>query len=239
MLVRERLASYIATSARWTSVCTSVPCSGQWAIPMLASSTADDAVERERARERVLQAAGELGGHPAVGQPAQEHGELVAAEPRERVAAAHDALQARGDLLQQAVAGVVAERVVDLLEAVEVDEQQRGGLAAALGRGQRGLHAVVEQRAVGEVGQVVVQGLVAQPARGDGDDPEQRRVEEQRGRRRAAGTAGGSPRRSRRRPARRAGRPRRRRRAHRRPAAAAARRPRASGCPCRRRSASP
>ena len=137
-----------------------------------------DAVEQERARDRVLQAAGELGGHPAVGQPAQQHGELVAAEPGERVAAAHDALQARGDLLQQAVARVVPERVVDLLEAVEVDQQQRGGLAAALGRGQRGLHPVVEQRAVGEVGEVVVQGLVAQAARGDGDDPEQRRVEE-------------------------------------------------------------
>ena len=121
MLVRERLASYIATSARWTSVCTSAPCSGQWAMPMLASSTATTPLSMNGRADRVLQAPGELGGHAAVGQPAQQHGELVAAEPGERVAAAHDALQAGGDLLEQAVARVVAERVVDLLEAVEVD----------------------------------------------------------------------------------------------------------------------
>jgi hypothetical protein len=72
----------------------------------------------------------------------------------------------------------VPERVVDLLEAVEVDQQQRGGLAVALGGGQRALHAVVEQRAVGQVREVVVQRLVAQRAGGDRHDPEQDRVEE-------------------------------------------------------------
>ena len=52
--------------------------------------------------------------------------------------------EAPGDLLQQLVAGVVAERVVHLLEAVEVDQQHadrgRGALrtARAPGRGGRG-----------------------------------------------------------------------------------------------------
>ena len=104
MLVRERLASYIATSARWTSVCTSVPCSGQWAMPMLASSTATTPLSVNGRAERVLQAAGELDRHAAVGHAAQQHGELVAAEAGERVAAAHDLAQADGDLLEQAVA---------------------------------------------------------------------------------------------------------------------------------------
>ena len=55
-----------------------------------------------------------------------EHdGELVAAEPRQRVALAQRHLQPRPDLAQHLVAGVVAERVVELLEAVEVDQQQR------------------------------------------------------------------------------------------------------------------
>ena len=67
----------------------------------------------------------ELGRRAAVGQPAQQHGELVAAEPGERVAAAQRAAQPGGDLAQQPVAVVVAERVVDLLEPVEVDQQQR------------------------------------------------------------------------------------------------------------------
>ena len=51
--------------------------------------------------------------------------ELVAAEPRERVAGPQRLLQARADLAQHLVAGRVPERVVELLEAVEVDQQQR------------------------------------------------------------------------------------------------------------------
>ena len=69
--------------------------------------------------------------------------------------------QPGGDRLQQLVAGLVAERVVDLLEAVEVDEE-RGGLgAAAPGAGEHLLDAVEDQRAVGQPGQRIVQRLVA------------------------------------------------------------------------------
>ena len=50
-------------------------------------------------------------------------GELVAAEPADGVAGADRAAQPGGDLPQQLVAGRVAERVVDLLEAVEVAEE--------------------------------------------------------------------------------------------------------------------
>ena len=88
--------------------------------------------ERERALERVrCSRAGQLGGRAAVGQPAQQHRELVAAEARQRVAAPQRAAQPVGDLAQQPVAVVVAERVVDLLEAVEVDQQQRRDRLAA------------------------------------------------------------------------------------------------------------
>ena len=63
--------------------------------------------------------------------------------------------------LQQLVAGVVAERVVDLLEAVEVHDQHghAAAVAAARPRG-RVLDAVAEQRAVGQAGERVVQRLV-------------------------------------------------------------------------------
>ena len=81
--------------------------------------------------------------------------ELVAAEARERVVVAQELLQARADLAQHLVAGVVAERVVELLEAVEVDQQQRQ-LAVALGRGRdRGVQRVDEVAAVAEAGEVV------------------------------------------------------------------------------------
>ena len=72
-----------------------------------------------------------------VGVGVEQHDrELVAAEPDERVAALAAARgSARPELAQQFVAGRMAERVVDLLEAVEVDEQKRQArLAQRAGR---------------------------------------------------------------------------------------------------------
>ena len=57
--------------------------------------------------------------------------EFVAAQPRERVAFADAVLHPVGHFLQQQIADLVAERVVDVLEPVEVDEQQRQRLAGA------------------------------------------------------------------------------------------------------------
>ena len=89
-----------------------------------------DAADDERALERAGEPQRELDGRAAVGQPAQQHRELVAAEPRERVAAPQRAAQPFGDVAQEPVAVVVAERVVDLLEPVEVDQQQADRPAA-------------------------------------------------------------------------------------------------------------
>jgi hypothetical protein len=63
-----------------------------------------------------------LDGRP-LGQAGQQHGELVAALAGHGVGFAHAGDDAPGRLDQQAVAGLVAEGVVDFLEAVEVDEQ--------------------------------------------------------------------------------------------------------------------
>ena len=76
----------------------------------------------------------------------------------------------------------MAERVVELLEVVEVDQQQGGGAVLRLGRGDRRVEAAVELAAVGEAGEVVRDRLAprggqrvhlaeAQPQpRGGGDD---------------------------------------------------------------------
>ena len=56
----------------------------------------------------------------------------------------------------------MAERVVDELEVVEVDEEHADEPIGAPLAGQRVLDAVVEQRAVGELGQRVVEGAVAE-----------------------------------------------------------------------------
>ena len=137
-----------------------------------------DAAQLERPLQGAVQAGGHLGHDAAVGDVAQQHGELVAAQAGEQVAAADDRAQAARDLDQQLVAVVVAERVVDLLEAVEVDQQERGRVALTLGGADRLLAALVQERAVGQAGQRVVQGLAAQAPRRAGHDPEQARVED-------------------------------------------------------------
>src|SRR3990172_1895944 len=125
------------------------------------------------------------GGGGAGGRGRQEDAELVPAQPCDRVALAKRPLQPGCELLEQDVAGVVAERVVDLLEAVEVHEENGGALPLALG-GQDGLpRPVVEEGAVGKAGKRVVErlvlvllGLAAQPVRGAHDDPDDHEIEE-------------------------------------------------------------
>ena len=53
----------------------------------------------------------------------QHEHEFIAAQPRDRVALAHGLHQPLRDRLQQLVAGVVTERIVDPLEVVEVEKQ--------------------------------------------------------------------------------------------------------------------
>ncbi len=67
----------------------------------------------------------------------QHDDELVATDPRHRVDSPPAASQSARDLDEQLVAGRVPERVVDRLEAVEVDEQHRGARAVPLRAGER------------------------------------------------------------------------------------------------------
>ena len=69
--------------------------------------------------------------------------------------------QAAGDRLQQLVADRVPERVVDRLEVVEVEEED-GVVAPA--RGEQLAEPVEEERAVGQAGERVVEGLVLEAA---------------------------------------------------------------------------
>src|SRR6185503_1328242 len=71
---------------------------------------------------------------------------------------AHAARDAMRRLAQHGVAGAVAERIVDLLEAVQVDHHYRDARIAALREKHRLAQAVVEQAAVGQAGQRVVIG---------------------------------------------------------------------------------
>src|SRR5215218_4151765 len=98
------------------------------------------------------------GGVP-VGQDRDEHGELVAAEPGHDVAVRQPGPEPDTDLPEDEVAAGVPEGVVDLLEAVQVDEQN-GEAAVGPEGGGRLAHPVGEQRPVGKPGERVVEGLV-------------------------------------------------------------------------------
>ena len=74
---------------------------------------------------------------------------------------AHRGPQPLADLHEQPVAGLVAHGVVHVLEAVEVEEEQRGD-AATVGRvGQRRVEPFDEQGSVREAGERIVEGLPA------------------------------------------------------------------------------
>src|SRR5215211_2548737 len=81
-----------------------------------------EAVDRERLLERLPQLAGDGDGRGRVDDAREQHAELVPTQTRHRVALSQRAAEADAGLLEQVVAARVPERVVDLLEAVEVHD---------------------------------------------------------------------------------------------------------------------
>ena len=88
----------------------------------------------------------------------QDH-ELVAAEARHGVAVSHHLFEPARDEQQEPVPDVVAEAVVDGLEAVEIHEQERDETAAAMQARERLVRTVHEQQTVGQPREGVVQRL--------------------------------------------------------------------------------
>ena len=93
----------------------------------------------------------------------EDHHELVAAEARDDVACAQRTAQPVGHFEQEQIAGLVAQRIVDDLETVEVDEQHRKAAIVALRFVDRLLQQPVEGLAVRQVGQAVVRSEVFDP----------------------------------------------------------------------------
>ena len=96
------------------------------------------------------------GGLLVAGDGGREDRERVAAEVRERVERADGAGEALRDLDEHAVAELVPEHLVDLVEAVEVEQDE--GEAAAV---DRAVELLAQRAAVGQAGQRVVQLEVA------------------------------------------------------------------------------
>jgi hypothetical protein len=124
------------------------------------------ALQVEGLGQRFDDAGGEAGGIRRLlvgaGQVGQHHREFVAAQARHHVVVARAGFQARRGLHQQLVADAVAEHVVDVLEAVQVDEHHGRAVPVAAGPGDRVFQAAAQLAAVRQVGQRVVLGQVGQ-----------------------------------------------------------------------------
>ena len=84
--------------------------------------------------------------------------ELVAADARHQVLGRHALAQPVGHLHEEGVADVMALRVVQRFEVVEVDEEQDVVVAASLAARQRLAHAVQEHSPVGQFGKRIEVG---------------------------------------------------------------------------------
>src|SRR5437764_7706677 len=83
-----------------------------------------DQSPRERFEEADVDASGE------------DRLEFVAAQTADLAVIAHDRLQPLADLAEKRIADRVAERVVDVLESIEIDHEQRAALLAMVGVAQ-------------------------------------------------------------------------------------------------------
>jgi hypothetical protein len=91
----------------------------------------------------------------------EKDGKLIAFEPGEDAGSADAVAEACGPLLQQHVAGRMSERIVYGLELGHIDEQQRT-FARVVGEDLTNL--VEEESTIGQMGQLVVEGQLANPA---------------------------------------------------------------------------
>ena len=112
--------------------------------------------------DRLMNSGDELHDIADVPDAGLDHRELVAAEPRDQVGLAEATADAVGHRLQQFIADMVPERVVDALELVDIDIEQRELLALA-GALQLALDLLAEQHPVRQVGQRVVMREVRDP----------------------------------------------------------------------------
>ena len=98
---------------------------------------------------------GRLGPRIGLAEIPQQQRELVAAEPPDHVGGAHLARQHVRDRLEHLVAGGMAERIVDRLQPVDIEQDQRPARPIALDIGDRALQLVLETAAVGNAEQEI------------------------------------------------------------------------------------
>ena len=100
-----------------------------------------------------------------------QNGELVTAKAGDVIALAHELPEASGRFDEQLVAGGMAQRVIDLLESVEIDKEHGQGMVAAPHARQCLLGSFDEQLAVGQAGEWIMKTAVKLQPDKIGDAP--------------------------------------------------------------------
>jgi len=118
------------------------------------------ALELEGVAQRLQDPVGDGGAVALRRLVRDEDGKLVPTQSRDGVDRPHARAQALGDLDQEHVAGRMAERVVDLLEAVQVEEEDGQLRGPVVVLAELVLHARPKERAVREPRERVVGRLV-------------------------------------------------------------------------------
>ncbi len=127
-------------------------------------STDDDilSVDPIGRAERRDDTAGDGLQHRMIGGGGRDHGEFVAAEPGDHVVGAQRPRQPLRDAADQLVADRMAERVVDVLEVIEIDVEDRGGRASAANLGDCRFQPLAKEDAVRQPAERVMQCEMAQ-----------------------------------------------------------------------------
>ena len=87
------------------------------------------------------------------GRIRQQTGEFLAAEPAEQIARPYRRRNQVAERLEHAIAGLMPGRVVDLLEAIEIEQQQRRGPAIGDRPFEQRAAEIEERAAIGDPGQ--------------------------------------------------------------------------------------
>ena len=103
-------------------------------MPMLACTSRLNSSSRNGGSRHCDDRLGRCREHRAAPTSGTMHRELVAAESSDHAAFGKDALDTRPDLAQQRITGLMTERVVDLLEAIEVDQQHGAAASTCFSR---------------------------------------------------------------------------------------------------------
>ena len=111
------------------------------------------ALDHVRARDLLDQCARKAFEQTGLNRPRQHRLEFVPAQTADLAMIAHHADQSLSDLSQQCVADRMAKRIVDVLESIEIDQEQRTAFLPRRGIAHRLVERLPHQRAVGQAGQ--------------------------------------------------------------------------------------